>query len=90
MKGDLECKCLRLSRSKQSIWSVCLVKGEIKNGVLKIDNQEIPKSEWFRYLGSIIHNDGDIENYVNYNIKATWMKRSAHKEYCVIVEYQLS
>ena len=61
-----------------------------KNGVLKIDNQEIPKSEWFRYLGSIIHNDGDIENYVNYNIKATWMKRSAHKEYCVIVEYQLS
>lgn len=62
-----------------------------KNGVLNIDNQEISKNEWFRFLGSIIHNDGDIGNYVNYNIKATWMKtRSAHKEYCVIVEYQLS
>jgi len=36
------------------------------------------KIEWskdrFEYLGSIIHKNGNIEENVNYSIRATWMK----------------
>jgi hypothetical protein len=55
-------------------------KSSIKDeGIVKLDGQEIPKSENFRYLGSIIHKDGEeIEEDVNHRIRARWIKwRSA-------------
>jgi hypothetical protein len=35
-----------------------------------IDGQEISKSEYFRYLGSIIHWDREIKEDVNHKIRA--------------------
>ena len=44
------------------------------NEVVKIDNQEIPKSEHFRYLGSIISKDGELCDDVTHRIKVGWLK----------------
>ena len=46
---------------KQSTWNVSLVKVEIEREMIRLDGQEILKSDSFRYLGSIIHKDEEIE-----------------------------
>ncbi|GMP75906.1 hypothetical protein CsSME_00032827 [Camellia sinensis var. sinensis] len=43
-------------------------------GEVKIENQELPKSEHFRYLGSIITTVGEIDADVVHRIKAGWLK----------------
>jgi hypothetical protein len=51
--------------------------------VVRLDDQEIPKSENFRYLGSIIHKDGEIEKDMNYRLRGGWVKwRSATRVLC--------
>ena len=46
---------------KQSTWNVSLVKVEIEREMIRLDGQEILKSDSFQYLGSIIHKDEEIE-----------------------------
>jgi hypothetical protein len=41
---------------------------------IRLDDQEIPKRESFRYLGSIIHKDREIEENANNRIRAGWVK----------------
>ena len=41
---------------------------------MKISDHIIPQVERFRYLGSIIQNDGEIIGDVNYRIQAGWTK----------------
>ena len=43
-------------------------------GAIRLDGQEVPKSESFWYLGSIIYKDEDIEEDVNHRITVKWMK----------------
>lgn len=38
------------------------------------DSQNIPPTSKFRYLGSIIQEDGEIEENVMHRIKAGWLK----------------
>ena len=47
---------------------------DMNEGVVSIEGQEIPKSEQFRYLGSILHAEGDIGADVTRRIKAGWIK----------------
>ena len=42
---------------------------DMNEGVVSIEGQEIPKSEQFRYLGSILHAKGDIGADVTHRIK---------------------
>ena len=42
----------------------------IKRDVVRLDGQKILKSGSFWYLGSIIHKDGEIEDYGNHRISA--------------------
>ena len=45
---------------------------------MTLDGQEIPMSSHFKYLGSIIQKDGEINSDVNHKIKTDWLKwRSA-------------
>ena len=45
---------------------------------MRLDGQEIPMSNHFKYLGSIIQKDGEIDSDVNQRIQAGWLKwRSA-------------
>ena len=41
---------------------------------VRIEDHEIPQSDSFRYLGSIITKDGEIQEDVIYRIKAGWLK----------------
>lgn len=36
--------------------------------VVRLDSQVIPKRESFKYLGSIIQGDGEIDEYVTHRI----------------------
>ena len=47
---------------------------DMNEGVVSIEGQEIPKSEQFQYLGSILHAEGDIGADVTHRIKAGWTK----------------
>ena len=39
-------------------------------GAVRLDGQKILKSESFQFLGSIIHKDGEVEEYVNYRTRS--------------------
>ncbi|KAK9118568.1 hypothetical protein Scep_016661 [Stephania cephalantha] len=83
-RNTLESKGFKLSRTKTE-YMHC----EFRNtrhrddGVVKLGEIEVPKVNHFRYLGSIIQNDGNIENDVTHRIQAGWRKwRSATGVIC--------
>ncbi|KAM2329844.1 hypothetical protein ACFX1X_020752 [Malus domestica] len=71
----LESKGLRLSRSKIE-YMECKFNangGQNELGV-RIGDQEVPKSDRFRYLGSILQKNGELNKDLNHRIQAGWMK----------------
>lgn len=44
-----------------------------KDGDVSLGGQVVPK-DTFRYLGSMLQRDGDIDEDVSHRIKAGWMK----------------
>ncbi|KAM1827078.1 hypothetical protein ACFX13_026354 [Malus domestica] len=47
--------------------------GQNELGV-RIGDQKIPKSDRFRYLGSILQKNGELDGDLNHRIQAGWMK----------------
>jgi hypothetical protein len=41
---------------------------------VRLDGQVVPKKYTFRYLGSMLQKDGDIDEYLSHRIKAGWLK----------------
>jgi hypothetical protein len=41
---------------------------------VSFDGKVVPQKETFRYLGSMLQKDGNIDEDVNHRIKAGWMK----------------
>jgi hypothetical protein len=41
---------------------------------VSLDGQVVPRKDIFRYLGSTLQKDEDIDKDVNHQIKAGWMK----------------
>ncbi|KAM1790899.1 hypothetical protein ACFX12_034922 [Malus domestica] len=80
----LKSKGLRLSRSKTE-YMECKFSangGQNELGV-RIGDQEIPKSDCFRYLGSILQKNGELDGDLNHRIQAGWMKwKSASSVLC--------
>ncbi|KAK9093332.1 hypothetical protein Syun_028243 [Stephania yunnanensis] len=83
-RNTLESKGFKLSRMKTE-YMHC----EFRNtrhrddGVVKLGEIEVLKVNHFRYLRSIIQNDGNIENDVAHRIQAGWKKwRSATGVIC--------
>src|SRR4029450_2942072 len=71
----LELKGFKISRNKTEYMECNFSKSRRTNeGVVSIENQAVQKSEHFRYLGSIIQNEGEIGEDVNHRIKAGWVK----------------
>ncbi|KAD3338158.1 hypothetical protein E3N88_33679 [Mikania micrantha] len=70
----LESKGLRISRSKTE-YLYCNFSGssEEENHV-SIGDQEVPKTTKFKYLGSFVHSDGDIDSDVAHRVQACWKK----------------
>ena len=83
-REELESKGFRISRVKTE-YMECIFSSsrEGDRGEVRIETQELPKSERFWYLGSIITKDGEIGEDVTHRIKAGWLKwRSATGVLC--------
>ncbi|KAM1798712.1 hypothetical protein ACFX12_032753 [Malus domestica] len=71
----LESKGLRLSRSKTEYMECKFSANGCQNELgVRIGDQEIPKSDRFRYLGSILQKNGELDGDLNHRIQAGWMK----------------
>ena len=67
-----------MSRSKTE-YMECKFRKRRNNeqGVITLDGQQIPITECFKYLGSIVQKDGEIDGDVNHKIKAGLLKWSS-------------
>ena len=45
-----------------------------EEGDVSLERQVVPKKDTFRYLGSMLQRDGDIDANVSHRIKAGWIK----------------
>ncbi|KAD6796640.1 hypothetical protein E3N88_07536 [Mikania micrantha] len=70
----LESKGLRISRSKTE-YLYCNFSGSIEEeNYVTIGDQEVPKTTKFKYLGSFVQSDGDIDGDVAHRVQAGWKK----------------
>ena len=71
----LESKGFKISRTKTE-YMVCDFSRHIERAetTMRIKDHEIPQSNYFRYLGSIVRNDGEIDKHVEHRIKVGWLK----------------
>jgi hypothetical protein len=65
---------LRLSRSKTEYMKFDFSTTTQEEGDIRLDGQMVPKKDTFRYLGSMLQKDGDIDEDVKHRIKAGWLK----------------
>nr|XP_016443519.1 PREDICTED: uncharacterized protein LOC107768872 [Nicotiana tabacum] len=74
-RKTLESKGFKLSRTKTEYLECKFSDGTHDADVeVKLDAQVIPKRASFKYLGSIIQGNGDIDEDVVHRIRAGWMK----------------
>lgn len=73
-----------LSRSKTKYMGYSFSKRRsISSLEVKVGDHSIPQVTQFKYLGSILQNNGEIEGGVNHRIRAGWLKlRSASGVLC--------
>lgn len=70
----LESNGFRISRTKTEFMECKFSKNRNRNeGIVRIDNQEIHRSDHFHYLGLIMHK-GEILDDVAHRIRAGWVK----------------
>jgi len=73
-RQTLEAKGFRLSRSKTEYMKCDFSAMGYEDGDVSLDGQVVPKKDTFRYLGSILQKEGDIDEDVSHRIKAGWLK----------------
>jgi hypothetical protein len=79
----LEAKGFRLSRSKMEYMKCDFSPTTQEEGDARLDGQVVPKKDIFRYLGSMLQKNGDIDKDVSHIIKAVWLKwRQASSVLC--------
>ena len=85
----LESKGFRISRTKTEYMECKFSNSNNESrGKVKIESQELPKSEYFLYLWSIITPMSEIDGDVAHKIKA--LSGEVRLRYCVINEYPLN
>ncbi|XP_070050346.1 uncharacterized protein [Nicotiana tomentosiformis] len=74
-RQTLESKDFKLSRNKTE-YLVCKFSGETqgRKGEGRLGSQVIPRRESFKYLGSIIQGDREIDEDITHRIGPGWMK----------------
>uniref|UniRef100_A0A453K593 Reverse transcriptase domain-containing protein n=1 Tax=Aegilops tauschii subsp. strangulata TaxID=200361 RepID=A0A453K593_AEGTS len=72
-RQTLESKGFRLSRTKTE-YMMCGFSTTRCEEEVSIDGRVVPRKDTFRYLGSMLQEDGGIDEDVNHRIKAGWMK----------------
>jgi hypothetical protein len=82
-RRSLEAKGFRLSRSKTQYMKCDFSGTTQEEGDIRLDSQVVPKKDTFRYLGSMLQKDGDIDEDLSHRIKAGWLKwRQASSVLC--------
>jgi len=64
-RHSLESRGFRVSTSKTEYLHCCFSRREDAGEEVTIDEMTIPKVEKFKYLGSVIQQNGDIDEYIN-------------------------
>jgi Reverse transcriptase (RNA-dependent DNA polymerase) len=73
-RQTLESKGLRLSRTKTE-YMRCQFSGKNSDdGDISLDGRVIPMNDTFRYLGSMLQSEEDIDEDVSHRIRAEWVK----------------
>ena len=72
-RSTLESKGFRLSRPKTE-YMECNFSSRPSGGFVTLGDQVINKSARFRYLGSIVQNDGEIDGDIINRIQVGWLK----------------
>jgi uncharacterized protein YdeI (BOF family) len=73
-KDALESKGFRISRTKTEYMMCDFSMTVHDDGVVSLDGQVVAKKRTFRYLGSMLQKDGDIDEDVRHRISAGWLK----------------
>uniref|UniRef100_A0A8I7BIV4 Reverse transcriptase domain-containing protein n=1 Tax=Hordeum vulgare subsp. vulgare TaxID=112509 RepID=A0A8I7BIV4_HORVV len=73
-RRTLESKGFRLSRTKTEYMRCGFSATRHEDGEVSLGGQVVPARDTFRYLGSMLQKDGDIDEDVGHRIKAGWMK----------------
>jgi hypothetical protein len=73
-RPTLEAKGFRLSRSKTEYIKCDFSATTQEEGDVRLDGQVVPKKGTFRYVGSMLQKNGDIDEDVSHRIKAGWLK----------------
>ena len=77
-RETLEFKCFRLGRTKTKYIRCDFGTITWKEEDISFEGQVVPRNDTFRYLGSMLQRDGDIDEDVSHRIKAGWMKGAKH------------
>jgi hypothetical protein len=73
-RHTLESKWFRLSRTKTEYMRCDFSATRHEEGDVSVDGQVVAKNDTFRYLGSMLQKDGDIDEDVRHRIPAGWLK----------------
>jgi hypothetical protein len=73
-RQTLEAKDFRLSRYKTEYMKYDFGATTQEDEDVRLNGQVVPKKVTFRYLGSMLQKDGDIDEDVSHRIKADWLK----------------
>ena len=74
MAGDFGVQGFRLSRTKTGYMRCDFGTTTREEKDISLKDQVMPKKDIFRYLGSMLQRDGNIDEDVSNRIKAGWMK----------------
>jgi hypothetical protein len=82
-RHTLESKEFRLSRTKTEYMRCDFSATRHEEGDVSLDRQVVAKKDIFRYLGSMLQKDEDIDEDVRHRISASWLKwRQASSVLC--------
>ena len=83
-RRTLESKGFKLSRSKTEYMEYDFASNRCATqNMVSMQENEVPKKEVFRYLGSILQKGGEIDEDVSHRIRTAWLKwRSASGVLC--------
>ena len=70
----MESKGFRISRNKTEYMMCGFSITRCEEEEVSLDGKVVPRKDSFRYLGSILQEDGVIDEDVNHRIKVGWMK----------------
>ena len=73
-RETLESKDFRLSRTKTEYMRCDFGTNTREEEDISLEGQVVPRKDTFRYLGSMLQRDRDIDEDVSHRIKAEWMK----------------